>query len=221
MLVSKNLNRKLWSINVNVYSGFSPRLLRSPPSSANSPPSSFTTAKSAAASTCSFPLKPSKNPNQKRKTVNPKSQHVPILALYAYADTATFYFLCRYSRRLKPLKQPPLYHNHRKGELFLISQTRTSKALAKRFLNLLSSNISFDLVHPGKYLPEGLPMESLIVIIASTWEDGNPPQSSKLFFNWLHRNQHRLRAKNLCMEATPGVASADNMFSAGGTIRIL
>ncbi|OMO87572.1 Flavodoxin [Corchorus capsularis] len=122
------------------------------------------------------------------------------LTLLALLSGATFYFLYKSRRRLIPLKQLSLIPNPRKGKLFFISQTGTSKALAERLHKLLSSNnIPFDLVDPQNYEPEDLPKESLILIVASTWEDGNPPQNSKFFVNWLAEISTDFRAGNLLL----------------------
>ncbi|KAB2044930.1 hypothetical protein ES319_D01G125700v1 [Gossypium barbadense] len=136
------------------------------------------------------------------------------LTLFALLSATTFYFLYKSRRRcLKPLKHLPLNPNPRPGKLFFLTQTGTSKALAQRLLDLLSSknNIPFDLVDPHTYEPEDLPKESLIIIIASTWEDGNPPQNSKFFVNWLADISTDFRAGNLllsdCKFAVFGVGS--------------
>lgn len=136
------------------------------------------------------------------------------LTLFALLSATTFYFLYKSRRRcLKPLKHLPLNPNPRPGKLFFLSQTGTSKALSQRLLDLLSSknNIPFDLVDPHTYEPEDLPKESLIIIIASTWEDGNPPQNSKFFVNWLADISTDFRAGNLllsdCKFAVFGVGS--------------
>ncbi|XVF63866.1 hypothetical protein PTKIN_Ptkin09bG0120700 [Pterospermum kingtungense] len=122
------------------------------------------------------------------------------LTLLVILSATTFYFLYKSRRRLKPLKQLTLNPNSRKGKLFFITQTGTSKALAQRLHNLLSSNnIAFDLVDPQNYEPEDLPKESLILIVASTWEDGNPPQNSKFFVNWLDEISTDFRAGNLLL----------------------
>ncbi|KAG8503106.1 hypothetical protein CXB51_000879 [Gossypium anomalum] len=136
------------------------------------------------------------------------------LTLFALLSVTTFYFLYKSRRcRVKPLKHLPLNPNPRPGKLFFLTQTGTSEALAQRLLDLLSSknNIPFDLVDPQTYEPEDLPKESLIIIIASTWEDGNPPQNSKFFVNWLAEISTDFRAGNLllsdCKFAVFGVGS--------------
>lgn len=134
------------------------------------------------------------------------------LTLLALLSATTFYFLYKSRRRLKTLKELPLNPAPGKGKLFFITQTGTSKALAQSLLNLLSSNnIPFDLVDPQNYEPEDLPKESLILIIASTWEDGNPPENSKFFVNWLAEISTDFRAGSLllsnCKFAVFGVGS--------------
>ncbi|ONI32680.1 hypothetical protein PRUPE_1G379500 [Prunus persica] len=136
------------------------------------------------------------------------------LTLLALLSATTFY--CFYkSRRLKQLKlslNPNPSSSPRKGKLFFISQTGTSKALAHRLLDLLTSNgLAFDLVDPNHYEPEDLPKESLVLIIASTWDDGKPPANAKFFSNWLAESAEDFRVGSLllsnCKFAVFGVGS--------------
>ncbi|KAL2504096.1 S-adenosyl-L-methionine-dependent tRNA 4-demethylwyosine synthase [Abeliophyllum distichum] len=97
--------------------------------------------------------------------------------------TATLYFLYksrhRYSRLLTRLRQTltkPSCQNpnssFKKGKLFFISQTNTSKTLAQRLhANLLLNDLHFDLVDPKDYEPEDICKETLVLIVASTWEN--------------------------------------------------
>ncbi|GLT40092.1 hypothetical protein SLA2020_142500 [Shorea laevis] len=134
------------------------------------------------------------------------------LTLLAILSATSFYFFYR-SRRLKLLRLSANSEpNLRKGKLFFISQTGTSKSLAHRLHHLLSSNnLPFDLVDPQDYEPEDLPKESIVLIIASTWEDGNPPPKSRFFVNWLAETSTDFRAGSLllanCKFAVFGVGS--------------
>ncbi|KAG7941694.1 hypothetical protein I3843_16G057500 [Carya illinoinensis] len=140
------------------------------------------------------------------------------LTLLALLSASTFY--CFYkSRRLRQLKfslnpipntNPNLSHS--KAKIFFVSQTGTSEALARRLFDLLSSNnLSFDLVDPKDYEPEDLPKESLVLIIASTWEDGKPPPNAKFFSSWLSESAEDFRVGSLllsrCKFAVFGVGS--------------
>ncbi|KAF5445093.1 hypothetical protein F2P56_034171 [Juglans regia] len=140
------------------------------------------------------------------------------LTLLALLSASSFY--CFYkSRRLRQLKfslNPIPYTNpnlsHSKAKIFFVSQTGTSEALARRLFDLLSSNsLSFDLVDPKDYEPEDLPKESLVLIIASTWEDGKPPPNAKFFSSWLSESAEDFRVGSLllsrCKFAVFGVGS--------------
>ncbi|KAK9269807.1 hypothetical protein L1049_025380 [Liquidambar formosana] len=137
------------------------------------------------------------------------------LTLLALLSATTFY--CFYkSRRLKTLKlrsqNPNTSFSSCKGKLFFISQTGTSETLARRLLDLLTlHNLSFDLVDPKNYEPEDLPKETVVLIVASTWEDGKPPQNAKFFANWLAESADDFRVGSLllsrCKFAVFGVGS--------------
>lgn len=128
--------------------------------------------------------------------------------LLALLSATTIY--CFYkSRRLKKISLNP---NPNKPKLFFISQTGTSKTLAHRLHNLLASNnLHFDLIDPQNYEPEDLFKEKLVIIIASTWEDGKPPQNAKFFANWLAESAEDFRVGSLmlseCKFAVFGVGS--------------
>jgi tRNA wybutosine-synthesizing protein 1 len=128
--------------------------------------------------------------------------------LLALLSATTIY--CFYkSRRLKKISLNP---NPNKPKLFFISQTGTSKTLAHRLHNLLASNnLHFDLIDPQNYEPEDLFKEKLVIIIASTWEDGKPPQNAKFFANWLAESADDFRVGSLmlseCKFAVFGVGS--------------
>ncbi|XP_038884961.1 S-adenosyl-L-methionine-dependent tRNA 4-demethylwyosine synthase [Benincasa hispida] len=134
------------------------------------------------------------------------------LTLLALLSASTLY--CFYkSRRLRKLKlslNPTL--SSRRPKLFFISQTGTSKALAHRLLNVLNSNeLVFDLVDPKDYEPEDLFKETLVLFVASTWEDGGPPPHAKFLANWLSESAEDFRVGSLllseCKFAVFGVGS--------------
>lgn len=139
------------------------------------------------------------------------------LTLVALLSATTFYFVYK-SRRLNRLlslslkPKNPQNPKPKRGTLFFISQTGTSKALAERLHSLLTSNeLPFDLVDPQNYEPEDLPKENLVLIVASTWEDGKPPESAKFFANWLDESANDFRVGSLllsqCKFAVFGVGS--------------
>ncbi|KAI3737012.1 hypothetical protein L2E82_27005 [Cichorium intybus] len=151
--------------------------------------------------------------------------HLTILAFLSATTVYCFYK----SRRLRHLKlsSPTSNPNHssatRKGKLLFISQTGTSKTLAQRLFNLLTSNnLPFDLVDPNVYEPEDLHQEYLVLIIASTWEDGNPPSNGIFLSNWLSESAEDFRVGSLllskCKFAVFGVGSrayGDNFNAVG------
>ncbi|KAL3840306.1 hypothetical protein ACJIZ3_024897 [Penstemon smallii] len=135
--------------------------------------------------------------------------------------TATFYFIykSRHRHRLllthlrqtitKPSLQNP---NSKRGKLFFISQTNTSKTLAQRLHALLTLNdLPFDLVDAKDYEPEDLCKENLVLIVASTWENGEPPQNGGFLVNWLTESADDFRVGALvlkdCKYAVFGVGS--------------
>lgn len=143
------------------------------------------------------------------------------LTLLALLSASTFY--CFYkSRRLKLLKVSlnakdnldanPVSSSN-KGKLFFITQTGTSKTLAQRLHNLLKLNdLPFDLMDIKDYEPEDLSKETLVIIIASTWEDGKPPSNASFFANWLAESADDFRVGSLllskCKFSVFGVGSA-------------
>ncbi|KAF2309975.1 hypothetical protein GH714_006026 [Hevea brasiliensis] len=142
------------------------------------------------------------------------------LTLLALLSASTFY--CFYkSRRLKLLKislnpkdnlnANPISSSN-KGKLFFISQTGTSKTLAQRLHNLFKLNdLLFDLIDIKDYEPEDLSKETVVIIIASTWEDGKPPSNASFFANWLADSADDFRVGSLllskCKFAVFGVGS--------------
>ncbi|KAK9073303.1 hypothetical protein SSX86_007627 [Deinandra increscens subsp. villosa] len=142
------------------------------------------------------------------------------LTALAFLSAATVY--CFYkSRRLKLSSTPP--NLSRKGKLFFISQTGTSRTLAERLFTLLISNdLPFDLADPNTYEPEDLHNETLVLIVASTWEDGNPPSNGVFLSNWLSESAEDFRVGSLllnkCKFAVFGVGSrayGDNFDAVG------
>ncbi|KAK4804600.1 hypothetical protein SAY86_004417 [Trapa natans] len=135
------------------------------------------------------------------------------LTILAFFSASTLYFLYK-SRRLRTLnlllstKPRPS-----RGKLFFISQTGTSKALASRLHALLAScGIHLDLADIRSYEPEDLSKESLVLIIASTWEDGKPPDNASFFTSWLAESSADFRVGSLllsqCRFAVFGVGSS-------------
>ncbi|CAL5383579.1 unnamed protein product [Camellia sinensis] len=143
------------------------------------------------------------------------------LTLLALLSATTFY--CFYkSRRLKKLSSSQTLHPPNlsppppppppKPKLFFISHTGTSKTLAHRLFDLLTSNdLAFDLVDPNHYEPEDLHRETLVLIVASTWEHGKPPPSGGFLANWLAESAEDFRVGSLllskCRFAVFGVGS--------------
>ncbi|KAK2660526.1 hypothetical protein Ddye_007059 [Dipteronia dyeriana] len=134
------------------------------------------------------------------------------LTLVAILSATTFYFIYK-SRRLNKLLRLSLKpKNPRKGKLFFISQTGTSKTLAERLHSHLTSlDLPFELVDPRNYEPEDLPKETFILIVASSWEDGKPPETAKFFVDWLAESANDFRVGSLllsrCKFAVFGVGS--------------
>ncbi|KAL0724200.1 hypothetical protein Bca4012_038799 [Brassica carinata] len=136
------------------------------------------------------------------------------LAFIALLSATTLYCVHKY-RRLKRLKNLSLNLNPsttRRGKIFFISQTGTSKSLAQRLHDLLASNdLAFDLVDPRSYEPEDLPKETLAIFIASTWDDGKPPKDGEFLVDWLSESAEDFRVGSLllsdCKFAVFGVGS--------------
>ncbi|XP_020206829.1 S-adenosyl-L-methionine-dependent tRNA 4-demethylwyosine synthase [Cajanus cajan] len=105
------------------------------------------------------------------------------LTLLALFSATTFYCLYK-SRRLRLLKHK-LYPNPNPNpnpKILFLSETGTAKSLARRLHRLLASNgVAFDVVDCQHYEPEDLPKETLILLVASTWQDGAPPAASRFF----------------------------------------
>ncbi|KAM1966021.1 hypothetical protein ACFX15_046290 [Malus domestica] len=136
-------------------------------------------------------VKSNGNQNNKRRGCWPQTSHAAMVPLLLHPCTA----------------QSP-----RRGKLFFVSQTVISEALARRLLNFLTSNgVAFDLVDPSNYEPEDLPKETLVLIVASTWDDGKPPPNARFFSNCHAENAKDFRVGSLllsnCRFAVFGVGS--------------
>lgn len=144
------------------------------------------------------------------------------ITLLALLSASTFYFLYQSRRRrrqnLSLVSSNPNDDgsgdalSRRRGKLLFISQTGTSSALARRLFSLLASNgLPFDLVDPQSYEPEDLSKESLVLIVASTWEDGKAPENGRFLANWLAESAADFRVGSLllsrCKFALFGVGS--------------
>ncbi|GFY86161.1 flavodoxin family protein [Actinidia rufa] len=150
------------------------------------------------------------------------------LTVLAVLSAATVY--CFYkSRRLRLLtKLSPsnLNPNHTlsppKGKLFFVSQTGTSKTLARRLFDLLTTNgLAFDLVDPKDYEPEDLHKETLVLIVASTWDDGKPPPNGGFLADWLAESADDFRVGSLLLrvfEADAIAWSSGGFASVGGDV---
>ncbi|KAJ4962617.1 hypothetical protein NE237_022556 [Protea cynaroides] len=144
------------------------------------------------------------------------------LALLALLSASSFYCFWK-SRRLRHQKltsssqssttlQPDPSSCSSRGKIFFVSQTGTSKALARRLFDLLTSNnIPLDVVDAKDYEPEDLVKETLVLLVASTWEDGKPPSHASFFSNWLDESAEDFRVGSLllsgCRFAVFGVGS--------------
>ncbi|KNA26097.1 hypothetical protein SOVF_000170 [Spinacia oleracea] len=120
------------------------------------------------------------------------------VTLLALLSATTFY--CFYkSRRLK-LASQKLAFSVRNPKLIYITETGTSRTLAYRLHKLLASKgLIFDLIDVKDYEPEDLSKESLVVIVASTWEDGKPPSKAKFFADWIEESVNDFRVGSLLL----------------------
>ncbi|XP_061358074.1 S-adenosyl-L-methionine-dependent tRNA 4-demethylwyosine synthase isoform X2 [Gastrolobium bilobum] len=138
------------------------------------------------------------------------------LTLLALFSATTFYCIYK-SRRLRLLKlslhpKPNPNPKPTLPKILFLSETGTSKALARRLQSVLASNdVAFDLVDCQHYEPEDLPKETLLLVVASTWEDGKPPPGSRFFATWLAESAKDFRVGSLllsrCQFAVFGVGS--------------
>ncbi|XP_057424172.1 S-adenosyl-L-methionine-dependent tRNA 4-demethylwyosine synthase [Lotus japonicus] len=123
------------------------------------------------------------------------------LTLVALFSATTFYCLYK-SRRLRHLKLSLSSSNPKPSipKILFLSQTGTSKTLAQRLHSFLASNgVVFELLDARSYEPEDLPKETLLLLVASTWEDGKPPPESRFFANWLAESAEDFRVGSLLL----------------------
>jgi hypothetical protein len=81
-----------------------------------------------------------------------------------------------------------------RGKLFFASESGTAKRLAERLLQQLKEHsLPFDLVDPAAYEPEDLPKEKLIILVASTWQDGKAPTNAAFLAQWLAESSEDFR----------------------------
>ncbi|KAH6796250.1 hypothetical protein C2S51_037236 [Perilla frutescens var. frutescens] len=156
--------------------------------------------------------------------MSPSLPPARLTILTLLSATATLFFLYksrnRHRRLLTRLRhavtgtdQDSLNHGPpKRGKLLFLSQTNTSKTLAQRLHALLTlSNIPFDLVDAKDYEPEDLCKETLVLVVASTWENGGPPQSGSFLVNWLAESADDFRVGALvlkeCKFAVFGIGS--------------
>ncbi|XP_020598780.1 S-adenosyl-L-methionine-dependent tRNA 4-demethylwyosine synthase [Phalaenopsis equestris] len=98
------------------------------------------------------------------------------------------------------------------AKIFFASQTGTSEFLARRLATRLSAcGIAVDIVDPRDYEPEDLPKETVVLIVASTWENGEPPPNAAFLARWLAESAADFRVGSLmltrCQFAVFGVGS--------------
>ncbi|KAL3514638.1 hypothetical protein ACH5RR_027355 [Cinchona calisaya] len=114
------------------------------------------------------------------------------LTLLTLLSATTLYLF--YKSRRRRLHRLKTLNPSTKGQIFFISQTSTSKTLAQRVHNLLTLNdLQFDLLDPKDYEPEDLCKETLVLVIASTWENGEPPQNGAFLVNWVNESAEDFR----------------------------
>lgn len=120
------------------------------------------------------------------------------LTLLTLLSATTLYLFYKSRRRLlRPFKTFQLSRtisSNSKGKIFFISQTGTSKTLAQRLHAFLTVNdLSFELIDPKDYEPEDLSKETLVLVIASTWENGGAPQNGSFLVNWVNESAEDFR----------------------------
>ncbi|XP_045791656.1 S-adenosyl-L-methionine-dependent tRNA 4-demethylwyosine synthase [Trifolium pratense] len=140
------------------------------------------------------------------------------LTLLALFSATTFYCIYK-SRRLRNLKlnlslnpNPNTNTKLNLPKILFISETGTSKSLANRLHRFLSLNdVAFEIIDGRSYEPEDLPKETILLIVASTWEDGKPPPAYRFFADWLAESSEDFRVGSLllskCRFAVFGVGS--------------
>lgn len=87
-----------------------------------------------------------------------------------------------------------LSENSDRGKLFFASESGTTKKLAELLLQKLKEkSLPFELVDPASYEPEDLPKEKLVIVVASTWEDGKAPKNAAFLAQWLEESSEDFR----------------------------
>lgn len=99
-----------------------------------------------------------------------------------------------------------------KGKVIYASQTGHAKALAEQLVgHLLDEKVSVELVDPSAYEPEDLAQEKLVILVASTWDDGSAPPHASFLGRWLEESaaDFRVGAQLLsgCKYAVFGIGS--------------
>ncbi|KAJ6796684.1 putative S-adenosyl-L-methionine-dependent tRNA 4-demethylwyosine synthase [Iris pallida] len=136
------------------------------------------------------------------------------VALFSLLSLSSF-LLFRKSRQLRRrrLSSPnPKHDPNPNPKIFFASETGTSETLARRLSSLLlSHDIPADLVDPKDYEPEDLTKETLVLIVASTWEGGSPPPNAEFLARWLSESAEDFRVGSLvlsrCEFAVFGIGS--------------
>ncbi|KAI3464962.1 hypothetical protein Pfo_021625 [Paulownia fortunei] len=156
--------------------------------------------------------------------MSPSLTPTRLTLLTLLSATATLYLLYKSRHRhrhlLTRLRQALTERDYRslnpasskRGKLFFLSQTNTAKTLAQRLHALLTLNdLPFDLVDPKDYEPEDLCKETLVLIVASTWENGEAPHNGAFLVDWLVESADDFRVGALvlkeCKYAVFGVGS--------------
>lgn len=81
-----------------------------------------------------------------------------------------------------------------RGKIFFASESGTTKRLAERLLKKFNDkSLPVDLVDPASYEPEDLPKEKLVIVVASTWEDGKAPKNAAFLAQWLEESSEDFR----------------------------
>ncbi len=81
------------------------------------------------------------------------------------------------------------------GKILFASQTGNSRRLAEKLQKELleDANLCLDLVDPAAYEPEDLVKERLVILVASTWEDGKAPPNASFLARWLEESSKDFR----------------------------
>lgn len=111
------------------------------------------------------------------------------------------------------------------GKILFASQTGTSEALARGLSKLLlENNIKTEVVDPRSYEPEDIAKEKLVIIVASTWEDGKAPDNAAFFAQWLEESSKDFRVGagllSDCKFAVFGVGSKSYGLTYNVTARV-